>query len=108
MAFYIVVHHPSDPVQPYHNDWDPNNRTLRLIETRKDFVKEYWNELKPGARIFVHRCGWGGNEPEITCSVEVDRHFDSSPYYISFKNTQPINEKPKVVPVRGTGCYEYP
>jgi hypothetical protein len=104
MALYIVVHHPCDPHQPYANEWDRDTQLLRSIETTPRFVREHADALRPGARILIHRCGWGDYPPVICCSVEVE---EVTPYFIRVTDVRLMDESPPLQPRPGCGYYEY-
>ena len=105
MALYIVIHHPCDPHKPYTNDWEEgNNQLLRSIQTTPSFVRRFAESLRPGARLFIHRCGWGDYHPVICCSVAVQEVTD---YFITFTDARPMDETPPVRPMLGCGHYEY-
>jgi hypothetical protein len=103
MALYIVVHHPSDPQQPYANGWDGDQR-LRFFQTTPSFVRQHKDALRPGERIFIHRCGWGEYPPVICCSVKVQ---EVTPYYVRVTDVKLMEEKPPLQPMPGCGHYEY-
>jgi hypothetical protein len=103
MAFYIVVHHPSDPHQPYANEWAPDG-FLRSFETSRSFVREHSGALRQGERIFVHRCSWGDSPPVICCSVKVQEVTD---YFVRLAPIMLMNETPPVHPMHGCGHYYY-
>jgi hypothetical protein len=104
MALYIVVHHPSDPYQPYANEWDPNTHLLRTIATTPKFVRDHAETLRPGKRILIHRCGWGAFPPMIWCSVEVG---EVTPYFIRVADVRLMEETPPLQPMPGCDYYEH-
>ena len=103
MALYIVVHHPCDAHQPYANEWDRNTQLPRSIETTPRFVRDHADALRPGERIFIHRCAWGECPPVICCSVVVEEVTD---FFIRFTDARPMHETPPVRPPLGCGHYE--
>ena len=104
MALYIVVHHPRDPDQPYANDWDPRTHTLRAFQTTPKWVREHSQALQPGARLLIHRCGWGDHPPVICCSVAVQ---EVTPYFIIVTDVRDMEELPPLQPMPGCGSYEW-
>lgn len=75
MAFYIVVHHPSDPNQPWANEWD-TQVLLHAITTPKKVAKRLAEARESHERIFVHRCAWGTFPAVICCSGVVAEVHD--------------------------------
>jgi hypothetical protein len=104
MALYIVVHHPSDPNQPYPNEWDPTTHLLRTIAATPKFVRDYADALRPGQRILIHRCGWGEFPPVICCSVAVEQ---VTPYFIRVTDVRVMDQTPPFQPMLGCGHYEH-
>jgi hypothetical protein len=103
MALYIVVHHPCDPHQPYANEWD-RDQLLRSFQTTPGFVRQHTEALRPGERIFIHRCGWGDSPPVICCSVKVQ---EVTPYFVRVSDVRLMNETPPMHPMPGCGHYEH-
>jgi len=68
MAFYIVVHHPSDPNRLWANEWEAQT-LLRSITTLKNIAVRLAEAKTKGERSYVHRCGWGALPAEICCSA---------------------------------------
>jgi len=104
MALYIVVHHPSDPEQPYANEWDRTNQLVRVLQATARFVRQYGDLLRSGERIFIHRCGWGPYPPVICCSVVAEQVTD---FFIRFTDARPMQDTPPVQPLPGCGHYEH-
>src|SRR5437016_10180149 len=53
MAFYIVVHHPSDPNRLWANEWEAQT-LLRSITTPKNIGVRLAEAKAKGERIYVH------------------------------------------------------
>jgi hypothetical protein len=107
MAFYIVVHHPSDPNKQWANDWEAQT-LLRSITTPKNVAVRLAKAKVSGERIYVHRCGWGTFPAEICCSALVSQvdDLDKTTALVNFDEVQRIGVLPPVAPHVGQNSYE--
>jgi hypothetical protein len=107
MAFYIVVHHPSDPNKSWANEWDAQT-LLRSITTPKDIAVRLAEAKASGERIYVHRCAWGSFPAEICCSALVSEvhDLDKSTAFVTFTDVQPVGAPPPAAPHAGQSSYD--
>ncbi len=107
MAFYIVVHHPSDPNKRYANEWEAQT-LLSWITTPKNVAARLEGAKARGERIFVHRCGWGTFPAEICCSALVSEvnDIDKTTALVKFADVQSVGTPPSVTPHAGQNSYD--
>lgn len=104
MALYVVLHHRSDPHQPWKNLWDGDDRVV-VIETTSQIA----NLAKDARRVFVHRCAYAGAPAALVCEAEVLRAgADGKKGWVEFKTIRTLNAKPPLAPLRGQSFYEAP
>lgn len=106
MALYVVVHHQRDKSKPWPNTWDDDCR-LRTITTTVGIGRRCKESAAKQERVFVHRCAWGGNRPQIVCSVEVARvdTIDRLKCLVTFQNAEMLAAPPPVSPGPGENFY---
>ncbi|MBA3767914.1 MAG: hypothetical protein H0W99_13210 [Acidobacteria bacterium] len=107
MAFYIVVHHSSDPNQLWANEWEAQT-LLRTITTPKNIGVMLAEAKANGERIFVHRCAWNTFPAEICCSALVSEvhDLDKTTALIRFTDVRPVGTPPPVTPHAGQSSYD--
>src|SRR6266849_884722 len=107
MALYIVVRHPENPDRSYSNVWTPDNRLLLSITTPKDVAMFLTAEREINARVFVHRCAWGGVPARIWCSVLVGKieSLDRRDHFVTFVDPQPMDCEPPFTARQGQNSY---
>jgi hypothetical protein len=107
MAFYIVVHHPSDPRKPYQNVWD-ERMLLSWITTPKNVAARLAEAQARGDRIYVNRCAWGDFPAELYCSALVSEvnYFDKTTAIVNFTDAQRVGAPPLVTPHEGQNSYD--
>lgn len=106
MAFYIVVHHPSDPNQLWANEWEEQT-LLRSITTPKNIAVRLAEAKARGERIFVHRCAWGTYPAEVCCSAMISEvhDIDKTTAFVIFAGVKPVGLFPSVTPHSGQSFY---
>lgn len=107
MAFYIVVHHPSDPNKFWANEWEAQT-LLRSITTPKNIAVRLAESKASGERIYVHRCAWNAFPAEICCSALVSEvhDLDKTTAFVKFVDVQPVSAPPPVMPHVGQSSYD--
>ena len=107
MAFYIVVHHPSDPNQLWANEWEAQT-LLYSITTPKNIAVRLAEAQAHRERIFVHRCAWNTFPAEICCSALVSEvhDLDKSTAFVRFADVQPGGAPPPTTPHVGQSSYD--
>jgi hypothetical protein len=107
MAFYIVVHHPSDPNRLWANDWEAQI-LLCSITTPKTVAVRLSEAQARGERIFVHRCAWGTFPAEICCSALVSEvhDLDKTTALVKFTDVQAVSAPPPTTPRLGQSSYD--
>ena len=107
MAFYIVVHHPSDPNRLWANEWEAQT-LLRSITTPKNVAVRLAEAQAHGERIFVHRCSWSTFPAEVCCSALVSEvhDLDKTTAFVKFANMQPVGVPPPATPHSGQSSYD--
>ena len=107
MALYLVVHHRSDPDQPWANAWQ-DEYCLRAIQTTAEIGTLCEQARRTGERVYVHRCGCGSFAPTVCCSVSVARvHvIDRGTSLVEFQDAARLNLTPRVQPGRGQNWYD--
>jgi hypothetical protein len=107
MAFYIVVHHLSDPNRLWANEWETQT-LLRSITTPKNIAVRLTEAKANGERIYVHRCAWNTFPAEICCSAVVSEvhDLDKTTAFVKFSDVQPIGVPPPTTPHVGQSSYE--
>jgi hypothetical protein len=107
MAFYIVVHHPSDPNRLWTNDWE-SQTLIRSITTPKQIAVRLAGAKANGERIYVHRCAWNSFPAEVCCSALVAEvhDLDKSSAYVTFTDVHPVGAPPPVAPHLGQSSYD--
>lgn len=107
MAFYIVVHHHSDPNRLWANEWEAQT-LLRSITTPRNIAVRLAEAKAKGERIYVHRCAWGAFPPEICCSALVSEvhDLDKTTAFIRFADAQPVGTPPPITPHTGQSSYD--
>ena len=107
MAFYIIVHHPSDPNRLWANDWD-GQTLLRSITTPRTVAARLVEARERGERIFVHRCAWNAFSAEICCSALVEdvHNLDNATAFVTFADARQIGAPPPLTPHSGQNSYE--
>jgi len=107
MAFYIVVHHPSDPNRLWANEWEAQT-LLRSITTTKNIAVRLAEAKANGERIYVHRCAWNAFPAEICCSALVSEvhDLDKTTAFVKFADVQPVGAPPPATPHVGQSSYD--
>jgi hypothetical protein len=107
MAFYIVVHHPSDPNKFWANEWEAQT-LLRSITTPKNIAVRLAEAKANDERIYVHRCAWNAFPAEICCSALVSEvhDLDKRTAFVKFADVQPVSASPPVMPHVGQSSYD--
>jgi hypothetical protein len=107
VAFYIIVHHPSDPNRLWANEWH-DQVLLRSITTPKTVAARLAEAQASGKRIFVHRCAWGDFAAEICCSglVAEVHDLDKTTAFVRFADVQWLGASPPVAPHVGQSSYD--
>jgi hypothetical protein len=107
MAFYIVVHHPSDPNKLWANEWEAQT-LLRSITTPSDIAVRLAQAKAKGERVYIHRCAWSSFPAEICCSALVSevQDLDKSTAFVRFDDVQPVGDPPSVAPRIGQSSYD--
>ncbi len=104
MAFFVVLHHPRDPRQPWANGWvKGTDDRVEAITTTHAIAKRC---LENG-RVFVHRCGFDREPPSVVCEAEVlgaDKVGRDT--IVRFRTTRTMRVVPAVVPGPGQNFYE--
>lgn len=104
MAFYIVLHHPRDPHQPWANAWRPGtDDQIEAITTTRTIARRCQEE----GRVFVHRCGFEREPPSVVCEAEVVR-VDAlgNSAMVTLRVRRKLREVPPIVPNAGQNSYE--
>ena len=110
MALYIVVRHPENPDPTYSNSWTSDNRLLLSITAPKDVAVSLAGEREMNARVFVHRCAWGGVPARIWASVFVGTiaQRDKRDHLVTFVEPQPMDREPPFPASQGQNSYTAP
>ena len=110
MAYYVVVHHPSDLDKPYTNEWNhEDKRLLQIISTTPTIAERCEEARQRGERVFVHRCRWHDYEPVICCSVRVkktDYDYPGKVGWVEFEDAKVVMASPIHYPRKGDNSYE--
>jgi hypothetical protein len=104
MAFYIVLHHPRDPHQPWANAWcRGTDDEVEAITTTRAIAKRCRQE----GTVYVHRCGFDRAPPAVVCELEVTRVDGlGASALVSFRVRRKLRVAPAVVPGPGQNFYE--
>ena len=70
MALYLVVRHPQNPAQTFHNIWQDDD-LLISIQTTLKIGKRCMDAKAQNQLVYIHRCRYGVCPPTICCSVHV-------------------------------------
>ncbi len=104
MRFFVVLHHPRNPHQPWANAWvRGTDDQIEAITTTHAIAKR----CKDEGRVLVHRCGFDREPPAVVCEAEfvrADRLGGQT--MVTFKTTRTMRAVPKVVPSEGQNFYE--
>ncbi len=104
MAFYVVLHHPRDPHQPWANAWRRGtDDEVEAITTTRAIAQRCRQE----GTVYVHRCGFERTPPAVVCELEVTR-IDAlgTSAIVSFRVLRKLHAAPSVVPGPGQNYYE--
>jgi len=106
MALYLVVHHRQDPHQPWPNSWLDDNR-LEVITTTSQIGQLCQIEQSNKNDVFVHRCGFGSNQPTVSCVVKVAdvQPIDRKTSLVRFENQRMSGLATPQTPALGTNYY---
>lgn len=104
MAFYVVLHHPRDPHQPWANAWRRGtDDEIEAITTTRAIAQRCRQE----GTVYVHRCGFERSPPVVTCELEVTRVDPlGASVLVSFRLRRKLGAVPPVVPGPGQNFYE--
>ena len=107
MALYLVVHHRRDADQPWQNAWLDDHR-LQAIQTTTQIGRLCAAAQEAGERVFVHRCGWGGEAPLICCTVLVARvsQLPGRSSLVEVVEPTALGCPPSLQPGRGQNWYD--
>jgi hypothetical protein len=107
MALYVVLHHRGDERRPWVNAWIDDD-LVEAITTTKEIGARCLKSKARGERVFVHRCGWGGNAPVVSCSAEVEDvdSIDRSTVLVRFREATAVHGEPPITPNEGQNFYE--
>jgi hypothetical protein len=107
MALYLVVWHQQDKrEQQWVDVWLDDDR-LQSITTTSEIGRFCASAKSDGERVYIHRCGWGGVEPRVCCSVIVSRAVKfGSDYLVEFTEPVILGHQPPVQAGRGQNYYE--
>ena len=108
MALYILVHHCSDPSQPWQNSWlDANAQDPELLEyifTKLTLAQACETERLAGNLVFIHRCSYK-SAPRVICAPAHVSSVDLALSKVTFSQHQPLQNVPPVQAVQGQISY---
>lgn len=108
MALFVVLPHRRDAAQPWVNRWIDSD-SLYAITTSAEIASLCRVAQLRSERVFVHRCGWGDEEPSICCSVLVKRvGREEDVAWVDFREPMVLNAVPVFDPKPGQRYYEAP
>jgi len=105
VAFYVVLHHPANPHQPWANAWEQGSTDrIQAITT----TAAIGHRAEAEGRVFVHRCGFGADAPAIVAEARVvsATAIDRGTWYLTFETIKTMRSEPPLAPARGTNSYE--
>lgn len=103
---YVVVHHRCDLSQPYSNSWIDDER-IEAITTTNEIGELCAEAMSQGNLVFVHRCGWGEQQPIVSCAATVDEvaTVDKRTKLVTFAAQRTIGAVPSISPRVGQSYY---
>jgi hypothetical protein len=111
MALYLVVRHPQNPNQTFENRWE-NDELLTSIQTTLEIANLCIQARVQNQWVYIHRCGYNGNDPMICCSVHVANVEEIGGWIIVnfIDQTRLVNSTPPEPPPpdEGDNSYEGP
>ena len=109
MNLYILVHHQSDPSQPWKNDWlDRNAQDPALLEyifTKPSLAQACEAERLAGNQVFIHRCGYK-SAARVICASALVSTVDLVLNRVTFSNHQPLQQAPPIRAAQGQISYK--
>jgi len=106
MALYLVLRHPRNPEQVWSNSWQPDNRLVDAIMTTREVARLCEEAHSGNEYVYIHRCAWAGDSPEITCRSKISRVDPvDRDWLISFETPDPMAVIPSVHPQQGDNYY---
>lgn len=108
MALYVLVHHKSDPSQPWQNRWldhsAPDPAFLEYIFTKPSLAQACEAERVAGNRFFIHRCSYKAAS-RVICASALVASVDLSLNKVTFTGHQLLHQVPPVQANQGQISY---
>jgi hypothetical protein len=102
---YVVLPHPRTR-QPPKNQWRPDHRLVDSILTNSGIATLCNVAQMANDYVYVHRCAWGSDAPEITQRGRVESVTRKGrDYHVVFSSPEPMRARPPVQPMRGQQYY---
>lgn len=106
---YILVHHKSDPNQPWQNDWlDRNVQDPALLEyifTKPLLAQACEAERSAGNRVFIHRCRYKTAD-RVICASAIVYSVDPALNRVTFSEHLPLQQVPPIRAAQGQISYK--